>query len=247
MMIGSRYNHGFTLIELLVVIAIISLLVSILLPSLNKAKELARGVVCASNLRNLATAAGLYAHDHDGMLLRDRDNISNYYIWTYAIRPYLGGPDLPELRKTGDADEVPPAEGLICPSAAYVIEEPWETTYAENILIGWSWLQIDGWEDRFLTQSDLGRPAKTVYFMDYHAKLNPGYTRVQGSRCVHPSEWLDLDPEPLDSLRHNEQGNVAWADGSVGTVDEEALNLVEVDNVWWDLDGLPHPWDPFEN
>ena len=228
------------------VIAIISLLVSILLPSLKKAKDLARGVVCASNLRNLNTAAGLYAHEHGGKLLRDCDGEPREYIWTYTIRPYFGGPDLPALRKTGDAEDVPPAEELICPSADYVIEEAWETTYAENIFIGWSWERIAGWEDKFLTQAHLGRPAQTVYFMDYHAKLNPGNTRVQGSRVVLPYEWLDLDPDPLLSLRHSERGNVAWADGSVGTVDEYALNLVEVTS-GWDMSGVPHPWDPFED
>ena len=48
--ISARRMRGFTLIELLVVIAIISLLVSILIPSLKRAKELARRAVCASNL-----------------------------------------------------------------------------------------------------------------------------------------------------------------------------------------------------
>ncbi|MBD3309454.1 prepilin-type N-terminal cleavage/methylation domain-containing protein [candidate division KSB3 bacterium] len=58
--------RGFTLIELLVVIAIISLLVSILLPSLSKAKDLARLAVCQVNLKNIGIALHLYAEDADG-------------------------------------------------------------------------------------------------------------------------------------------------------------------------------------
>ena len=58
--------RGFTLIELLVVVAIISLLVSILLPSLNRAKELARQAICAANLHNLGNGVMLYANDYDG-------------------------------------------------------------------------------------------------------------------------------------------------------------------------------------
>ena len=61
-----RTRPGFTLIELLVVIAIISLLVSILIPSLNRAKELTRRVICASNLHQMGVALMTYTADHRG-------------------------------------------------------------------------------------------------------------------------------------------------------------------------------------
>ena len=63
-----RHRNAFTLIELLVVIAIISLLVSILLPSLNRAKELARRAVCMSNQKALLVALHIYANEFDEAL-----------------------------------------------------------------------------------------------------------------------------------------------------------------------------------
>ncbi|MCO6436879.1 MAG: prepilin-type N-terminal cleavage/methylation domain-containing protein [Phycisphaerae bacterium] len=57
-------RKGFTLIELLVVVAIIALLISILLPSLSRARELAKRAVCASNLRGIGQGEHIYANDN---------------------------------------------------------------------------------------------------------------------------------------------------------------------------------------
>ena len=61
-----KRTKGFTLIELLVVIAIIALLVSILLPSLNRARELAKRAACGMNLNSLGKALMLYSNTSKG-------------------------------------------------------------------------------------------------------------------------------------------------------------------------------------
>lgn len=109
-------RNGFTLIELLVVVAIISLLVSILLPSLTKAKALARNVSCQSNLRSIGTALMLYAADYDGMIfnLSESCPIPSGEDWGWFVRWddrlrffYMGGP-------RGDG-EYPDGEITTCP------------------------------------------------------------------------------------------------------------------------------------
>src|SRR5262249_44710060 len=57
---------GFTLIELLVVIAIIAILAAVLFPVFAQAREKARQAQCASNLRQLGIATGLYVQDYEG-------------------------------------------------------------------------------------------------------------------------------------------------------------------------------------
>ncbi len=65
-------RNGFTLIELLVVIAIIAVLMAILMPALNIAREQARGISCSANQKNLALAYIAYASENDGTVCGGR-------------------------------------------------------------------------------------------------------------------------------------------------------------------------------
>ena len=65
----ARPNRGFTLVELLVVIGIIALLISILLPTLSKARESAQQVRFMAGVRELGVGYTLYHQDHGGRLM----------------------------------------------------------------------------------------------------------------------------------------------------------------------------------
>jgi len=80
-------RHAFTLIELLVVIAIIALLLSVILPALNKAKAIAAASVCMSNNRQLGVAYYTYANENDGFLADGQPALSRDGYTTFNLPP----------------------------------------------------------------------------------------------------------------------------------------------------------------
>ncbi len=123
----ARICCGFTLVELLVVISIIALLLSILMPSLQKAREQSRRVLCGANEKQIATSFITYSMEYDGRLVHDRgirtDKLGRQTItagnkqatrpWDAAIAPQW------QTKGTDSAKKV-----IMCPSDTYPRNAP---------------------------------------------------------------------------------------------------------------------------
>lgn len=107
---GGTHLAAFTLVELLVVIGIIALLISILLPSLARARQSATNVSCQSNLRQIGLGLHMYVQDNKDQLPWGVS--PNWVPWGKAIGPYLGTTNN-ELPKLVVCPDVPFTEGVV--------------------------------------------------------------------------------------------------------------------------------------
>ena len=83
----SRSLKAFTLVELLVVIGIISLLISILLPSLARARQSAVQIACAANMKQIGIGLLMYSNDYKKLPAAWEGGS----MWAFKLQPYIGG------------------------------------------------------------------------------------------------------------------------------------------------------------
>lgn len=84
-------RNGFTLIELLVVIAIIAILMSMLLPGLKRARDMARGMACTGNLKQCFIPLQNYASDFKGQIIAADSSLGKTWSATLYENSYIGG------------------------------------------------------------------------------------------------------------------------------------------------------------
>ncbi len=221
---SARPAAGFTLIELLVVIAIIALLVSILLPSLQRATELARAVVCASNIKQLGLPVQYYADDYGDVLVP-----STIYIdWREAHS---------RLTTLGYAED---NEIWMCPSvdpdpAWFATGQPRGGGYSVNLyhvhpmVVGW--YQGPPYNAHPVRRSELTRGSEVISFLEGRGmRANHAARYSYYGYCPWWGGELQVTKD-LTSQRHDKRNNVLFADGHAETVPYDDI-IVNAGDIW---------------
>jgi len=227
---GNPVCRGFTLIELLIVITIVGLLAGLMVPAIARALDVADEVACASNLRQIGLATGLYLKDNGGRFFPLKTGEPGGTLWYYGFEAFSSvrsGEGNRQLDRTRGKlyPYLQSTEGVeVCPSFDYSgaykpkYEGKW-WTYGINLEL------LPG----SAAGGDIGavRPrdaARTVVFAD-SAQVN---TFQAPASPTHPlvEEWFYIQPSMrYVQFRHGGRANVLMADWHVELCEPVAGSL----------------------
>ncbi len=231
-------SRGFTLIELLVVIAIIAILMAILMPSLQRAREQGKRAACLSNLKQLGLAWISYADDSDDKLVNGEAEYGTagtttvattthhkgekYWVGTDCHSAYMTGGKHPEnvqiaaIRSGALYSFIPNDKAYRCPTGVRGEMRTYTITDAMN------GLYRDG--TRNATSNTGMRNGRTVLWVKKRTEISqPGpdarLVFLDEGR-VTPDSYAThyLNPRWWDPphVRHGDGTNVSFADGHSG-------------------------------
>jgi len=207
---------GFSLVEMLVSIGILVILASLLVPSLQRGRQMANQARCSGNLRGLIQGWSLYTADHGGNSVTigvNEDPSNKYTGWVSQLWPYLGNGNIDRL--------------IVCPSA----KQPNASNSHGTSQYAWklgNMVGSYGFNSRWYIYADGSWPGG----VDNYYKKQINGTPKEGP-VIADAAWVDFDrgggpPTDYDTsagsgayaiVRHGGKGvNMAFSDGSVRLV-----------------------------
>ena len=219
-MYRSSLRIGFTLIELLVVVALISMLIALLAPAVQRAREAAINASCTYNLGQMGRGLHQFSGDHQGMLVpaaqvdryQPRGASMERHNWYQTLEPFLGGP-APDFRS-----EYRPRWQL-CP-ANRMGELTWETVgygWVKTLFGNSTWFREGSAEPSnrwsFSHLSEVDRPSDIIIVGDSRDSAASNWQYKYFYRGS-PTTWTH---------RHSDAANYLHVDGNVRSYTTEYL------------------------